>query len=129
MLAKNGLDNGVHFKVPIWFPQDLLKRAINGVLPKAILGVITPDKSQFGDVKKKWNDNGFNNVFVVAANPYSEFDLVVEKAQELAALNVDAIVLDCIGYTESMKIAIKNKTGLVTVLGKTMAARIVSELS
>lgn len=116
-------------KVPIWYPQDLLKRTVNGLLPRATLGIITPDKNQFGDVKKKWGDNGFDNVFVVAANPYSEFDLVIEKAQELAALYVDAIILDCIGYTESMKIAIKKKTGLATILSKTMVARIVSELS
>lgn len=115
-------------EVPIWYPQELMHVGVKSLFPEASLGIITPDKNQLQEIRDKWSGYGYSEVRTIEANPYGAFDLIIEQAQILAGIGVDIIILDCIGYTEAMKQGIQEKTGLVTILGKTLAARMVSEL-
>lgn len=114
--------------VPLLYPQVLLQYFTMGVLGQRVLGVMTPAAEQIPQSTRRWHANGAENVLVNAASPYASFDLVVEKAAELKAAGAQLLVMDCIGYTQAMKEAIRSKTGLPVVLGRTVAAHAAAEL-
>ena len=49
-------------------------------------------------------------------------------AKEMAGMDVDLVVLDCIGYTSAMKERVRQLSGKPVVLSRTIAARVVMEL-
>ena len=51
-----------------------------------------------------------------------------QAAQQVAGLDCDLVVLDCIGYTLEMKQIFAQATGKNIVLSRTLLARVVSEL-
>jgi protein AroM len=119
-----------HFEcpVPLLYPQVLLQYFTMAVLGQRTLGVMTPAAEQIPQSLKRWHENGAEKVLVNTASPYDSFDLVVEKAVELKAAGAQLLVMDCIGYTQAMKEAIRSKTQLPVILGRTVAAHAVAEL-
>lgn len=113
---------------PMLYPQVLLQHFTAGVIGDKVLGVLSPDKSQIPQSKKRWHENGVKEVLVAAASPYEAVAKVIEKAVQLKEDGAQLLVLDCIGYTQAMKNAIRERTGLPVILGRTVAARAAAEL-
>ncbi len=113
---------------PLLYPQVLLQHFMAGVIGDQVLGILSPDQSQILQSKKRWHENGVKDVLVAAASPYETVDQVIAKAVQLKADGAQLLVLDCIGYTQAMKDAIREKTGIPVILGRTVAARAAAEL-
>ena len=60
--------------------------------------------------------------------PYEGLEGIRQAAQQVAGLDCDLVVLDCIGYTLEMKQIFAQATGKNIVLSRTLLARVVSEL-
>lgn len=114
--------------VPLLYPQVLLQHFTMTVLGDRILGVLIPAYGQIRQAGQRWHRNGAAKVLVNAASPYESFDLVVEKAVELKNSGAQFLVMDCIGYKQAMKDAIRTKTGIPVILGRTVAAHAAAEL-
>jgi protein AroM len=114
--------------VPLLYPQVLLQHFTMAVLGDRTLGVLTPADGQIRQAGQRWHRSGAEKVLVEAASPYESFDLVVEKAVELKDSGAQLLVMDCIGYTQAMKEAIRTKTGVPVILGRTVAAHAAAEL-
>lgn len=114
-------------KVPILYPQKIIHGVVPNLLDKGRLAVITPDKEQIEQSKKKWEETGMD-VVVVAASPYTEEDEFSKAISILKNEDIDMIVLDCIGYNEKMKKRVAEGTGKMVVLSRTIIARVIGEI-
>ncbi|GEM_PF-4491055 len=86
---------------------------MNGLLS---LGLIGPEPEQETSVVKKWQKAQFTVTFQ-ASSPYqyNEQDLL-EKAKGLELLGAELLILDCMGYSTSMKNSIKNKLNIPIIV-------------
>ena len=65
----------------------------------------------------------------VAASPYGGWKEIEQVCRKISELQGPLVVMDCIGYSFAMKREVAEKTGKTVVLSRTMAARVISELS
>lgn len=114
-------------KVPIIYPQKIIHSIVPNLLDKRNLAIITPDKSQVLQSKKKWDETGLD-VKVVAASPYSKEDEFPNAIDILKEEYIDIIVMDCMGYTQDMKNKVEKGTGKMVVLSRTIVARVLGEI-
>lgn len=105
---------------------------MHGVIPylsgEGKIAIITPEKDQIEFYQKKWNETG-GDIFVLHGSPYGDME---ELDRVISALgkheNVDLIVLDCMGYTQDMKLKIFERTNIPVILAKTLIARLIGEM-
>ncbi|MCX7788332.1 MAG: AroM family protein [Spirochaetes bacterium] len=109
-------------------PDVIMEHVVPGILPKGKLGAILPSADQIPLLGKKWEKTGLQ-IELTAASPYSgkEEDFR-EAAWSLKSRGVDLIVLDCIGFTKSIKNIIRNTAQCPVILPRTLLGRIVGEL-
>jgi len=88
--------------VPLLRPAEILDRIV-GSMEVRRLGVFTPSLEQIPTQRQRWRGLASEEVVVVAASPYLDPRGVADAAAELVDREVDAVVMDCIGYTEAMK--------------------------
>ena len=67
------------------------------------LGVLTPSLEQVPAQRVRWQGFAEEEVVVLAASPYVDRRVLEDAATELAHNEVDLVVMDCIGYNESMR--------------------------
>lgn len=109
-------------------PFSLIHSMVNNITNGKI-GVIVPDTSQVLQSIKYWNESG-NDIVIKAASPYKNFDKEVEKiALELKEEDVPLIVMDCMGYSLSMKEKVKELTGKPVLLPRVIMTKLLEELS
>lgn len=65
----------------------------------------------------------------MAASPYGGWEEIEQACRKISALQGPLVVMDCIGYSFAMKREVAEKTEKTVVLSRTMAARVISELS
>ena len=108
-------------------PDHIIPAVVAGLIEKRQLGVIVPIASQIGSESGKWRPLHRPPVFA-AASPYAATpDAVVDVGKELQARGADAILLDCIGFTELHREALL-PLGTPVILSNAVAAKAVSEL-
>lgn len=115
-------------KVPLIYPCDILDKIIPLLTKKSSIVCVTPSDLQLKQCEQKWK-NYVKNVKAVNLNPYDNAEMVEYLAHEIANINADLVVLDCIGYTAEMKNIISKITGKKVVLPRTLLARVVSEIT
>lgn len=115
-------------KVPLIYPCDVLDRLVPLLTKKSSIICVTPSPLQLEQTEAKWKQY-VENVQTVAASPYGEWDVLEKAAEEVKEMDGDLIILDCIGYTRKMKEMFAKKTGKLTVLPRTLLARVISELT
>lgn len=94
----------------IIYPDKILTNLIKGINSDLKLGIIGPDKSQKAGVLKKWHVVGFTPEYA-ASSPYNfNINHFKESIERLQNQGVELIVLDCMGYTNSMKDLFNNET-------------------
>lgn len=116
-------------RLPIVYPDFLLNHIAQGVFrDKGSIGVIVPLVEQFNSIQKKWDLAGFQAV-TVASSPY-KFDehTLIKATKELNKSDIQAIVLDCIGYTDQMKQIVLSHTDKNVILSRNIVFRNVAEL-
>ena len=114
--------------VKIIFPCDLISRLIPVLCGGRQLIVVTPTQRQVQQSQEKWRKY-VNDVVTVAASPYGGWEEIEQACRKISELQGPLVVMDCIGYSFAMKREVAEKTGKTVVLSRTMAARVISELS
>ena len=109
------------------FPSAVLTHVVEAVLPKGRIGIFTPLPSQIEQVKSKWIEGQWE-VFVEPLLPIESTPELEPAAMRMAIHTPHLIVMDCMGYTQSMKKQIQDITGVRAVLAVSAAARVVQEL-
>ncbi|NJQ07126.1 AroM family protein [Streptomyces lonarensis] len=117
---------------PLLFAEPLVQRAVAAVAEADPVGVCCPHADQAEDVGTRWRQVLAGPVTVTGADPYAPgaapLDQVARAATELAEQGSRWIVLDCIGYTEEMRRAAAEASGLPVLLARSLAVRLAAEV-
>lgn len=114
--------------IPLITPKPYINSLVNTFSKNKKIGVLIPDESQQLQVTKWWNDVGIE-IESIAISPYLEVESLSEKIAVLKdRLDIDCVVLDCMGYSKKMKEVVSKATNNTTILPRTFIARIVNEL-
>lgn len=108
-------------------PQRVLFNTVKSVAEGLNLGVLTPDDAQVENTTLRWSKLT-PRVTVEAASPYGSADAVLAAAEKLREAGVQIAVLDCIGYTNAAKTAVKRMLGVPVILARSVVARVIGEL-
>ena len=81
---------------PVIFPSDYIKFVVDEVLKAKRLGVVVPLESQIEMTRQKW---GIERTYVVPKSPYVKGQNWKSVADDLVKEKIDAVVLDCIGFS------------------------------
>jgi protein AroM len=109
-------------------PDRIIPGMVAGLIERRQLGVLVPIASQIGSESGKWHSLKTPPIFA-AAGPYgADTDAEVRRAgAELKARGAEAILLDCIGFTERHRTVLQ-RFDLPVILSNAAAAKAVSEL-
>jgi len=113
--------------VPLVFPCEVLNGVVPALANRSRIAAITPKPEQREQCEQKWKGS-VSSVQVAVASPYGDPEELDRAAQEVSAMDVDLVVLDCIGYTRAMKEQVRRVSGKRVILSRTLAARAVLEL-
>lgn len=109
------------------YPQPILHKVVEGILPRGRLGVLSPSPKQIPQSRKKWSRAGVELV-MESVSPYGKENELTEAAERLRDQHLDLIVMDCMGYNGMMKQEVKRITGKPVILSNALVARVVKEL-
>lgn len=91
------------------------------------LGVMVPDESQVNQMKQWWKKYDINT-FIEPVSPYKDIKSINKTAEKFINKNIDAIFMDCMGYTLEMKKIVEEVTKKKVVLPRTLVARIINDI-
>jgi protein AroM len=109
-------------------PDHIIPGMVAGIVERRQLGVIVPIASQIGSESGKWRSLPSLPIFG-AASPYSgDTEAALRRSGAgLKARSAEAILLDCIGFTERHRAALE-PLDLPVILSNAVAAKAVAEL-
>jgi protein AroM len=108
-------------------PDRIIPPTVAGLLQDRLLGIIVPVAEQMQSESAKWSRLMRQPIFA-SASPYSDdLDAVARAGAELARRGAEALLLDCIGFTERHRSALA-QTGLPVILSNAVVAKAVGEL-
>lgn len=108
-------------------PDRIIPGMVAGLIQQRQLGIVVPVASQIASEAGKWSALVRKPIFA-AASPYTDTpDALADAAKELRGRGAEAILLDCIGFTERHRGAIA-QIGLPVILSNAAAAKALSEL-
>jgi protein AroM len=101
-LACTGEFPSVASEITIVKPQRVLYSVVGSIAENLVLGVMIPDKSQAAVIKRKWGGLA-RDIKTVPAFPYGEITEITNASKELKRMDVDMVIMDCMGYSKAMK--------------------------
>ena len=109
-------------------PDHVIPGMVAGIVERRQLGIIVPIASQIGSESGKWRSLPRPPIFA-SASPYSgDTEAALLRAgAELKAGGAEAILLDCIGFTERHRAALL-PLEMPVILSNAVAAKAVAEL-
>ena len=130
VLLCTGTFSQLEARVPILIPEYLLLNFVRGMVgTKSLkLGLLTPDEGQFKHQEVRWR-TVVPDVVLRAASPYDGLEAVLEEGRHFQADGVDAVVLDCMGYTGEMKAALRRELPCPVILARAVVGRFAAELA
>lgn len=116
---------------PLLAPQEALYGAVSGLAGGGSIGALIPLESQRQQSLGKWREYGVSDAQVFPASPYGDDPIgAIEDASDAARnAGVDVLFMDCFGYDLAMKSAAKRNFAGPVVLARSLAARLIDELS
>jgi len=115
-------------KVLLLEPSEILLKTTLSVSRGRNVGVITPLPEQIPQTRASWQAVGIDPL-LEAASPYESLDPVVEAALRLKEKGAGIIVLDCMGFTDDAKDAVRKASGIPTICARTIVRRVLAELT
>ncbi len=109
----------------IIYPGRLLFNAVRA-LGVGRIGVLTPAAEQQHHQSRRWREV-VPSVIVEAASPYGTPEHLRESAIALGGSDVELIVMDCLGYSRSMKEVVKACSHRPVLLARSVLARMTAE--
>jgi protein AroM len=108
-------------------PDHIIPAVVAGLVERRQLGIIVPIPGQIVSEREKWHPLARPPLFA-AASPYERDGTALPvAARELKAAGAEAVLLDCIGFTETHRAALA-PLGLPVILSNAVAAKAVGEL-
>jgi protein AroM len=108
-------------------PDRIIPGMVAGLVQHRQLGIIVPIASQIASESGKWGVLARTPIFA-AASPYTDtMEALADAAKDLRARGAEAVLLDCIGFTERHRGGIA-PLGLPVILSNAAAAKALSEL-
>jgi protein AroM len=108
-------------------PDHVIPAMVAGLIERRQLGIIVPIAGQMTSEAEKWRPLHRQPYFAVASPYDTGEDAVLTAAQGLRDKGAEAILLDCIGFTERHRAAL-GSLGLPVILSNAIAAKAVGEL-
>ncbi|MFX1282405.1 MAG: AroM family protein [Promethearchaeota archaeon] len=110
---------------PVIFPFDLLRFLVNRILKIRILGVVVPLKNQIAKTRQKWETE---KIVIEAKSPYIKGESWEIITQSFIEEEVEAIILDCIGFRLMDKQKIHNLINVPILLPSIILASTINQL-
>jgi protein AroM len=108
-------------------PDHIIPGMVAGLVERRQLGIVVPIAGQILSEAEKWQPLARTPLFAVAS-PYSTDDAgLLAAGQTLQGGGAEAILLDCIGFTERHRTALGG-LGLPVMLSNAIVAKAVGEL-
>ena len=111
----------------IIYPSQLLHFTIEALSPIRKLGIIVPLPEQIESSRERWHSQG-REVVIQSASPYGDAERLREAAQQLSALGVELIILDCLGFDRRMKQIARDEANRPILLPRSLLAQLIGEL-
>ena len=108
-------------------PDELLAPIVAAMVGSKRFGVIVPLAEQTELLAQKWAKHGLRPT-LAAASPYRYREDEMKAACEKLKVSCDIVLLDCMGYTETMRAFAAEHTGLPVILSNALMAKVVSEM-
>jgi protein AroM len=106
----------------------IMLQIVRGILERGKLGAIVPSPDQIPALRKRWEKIGLE-VHVEAVSPYAGTDEQLKAtANRIKALDVDLVILDCLGFGVRTKVLFKEITGKPVLLPRTLIAALAREM-
>lgn len=118
---------GLSSQVPLVQPREILNETILKRSKHSAIGVLSPEAEQVEATRKDWNGI-VERLEVLTASPYGPLTEIEAAAKVFGQLDIDLIVLDCMGYTEEIRERMEALSGKPVLLSKTLAAEKTVEL-
>jgi protein AroM len=109
-------------------PDRIIPHVAAALVRERRLGIVVPTPSQIRSEAGKWQPLAQPPLYG-SASPYTEdFAALRQAGADLAAQGAEALLLDCIGFTERHRDALVAATGLPVIVSTAVAAKAVGEL-
>lgn len=108
-------------------PDALVPVIVANMVRNRQLGVVVPLPAQIDENRTKWRLLATPALFD-AASPYGNNECLIAAARRLRDRGADAIVLDCMGYTEAHKHVMTASVGLPVFVSGCVVAAALSNL-
>ncbi|MEF2073775.1 AroM family protein [Consotaella aegiceratis] len=109
-------------------PSAVLSGVVDSVFGTGRLGVFMPLADQRDHFIGRWTKEG-RSVVGVPLLPSADPAAIDAAAREMAALDPDFIVMDCLGYDEAIKLRVQAIVSVPILLAFNTVARVVDELA
>jgi protein AroM len=116
---------GTKFYSSVISPFNYLDFLITQVLKVRYIGVVIPLESQIDMTKEKWEKE---KIIVEAKSPYTEGKSWEEIARKFTQENVEAVILDCIGYKIQDKQELQNLISSPVLLPRVILVYAINQL-
>ncbi|WP_405806097.1 AroM family protein [Streptomyces sp. NBC_01187] len=116
---------------PLLYAEPLVQQGVRAIVGNDPVGVVCPLPAQRADVARRWSQLLPGQVTAEPADPYAPdaHTRTGEAARRLAEGGCRWLVLDCIGYTESMRRAAAAAAGRPVLLARALAVRLAAEVA
>ena len=111
---------------PVVYPGSLLFSIVRALGAQRI-GVLTPGHEQLRHQQGRWG-KVVAKVVVEAASPYGPPEQLLAAARSLGRNDIELVVMDCLGYTQSMKQSVRACVSVPVLLARSVLGRIAAEL-
>lgn len=110
-------------------PDQIIPHTISAIIGNRKVGVIVPLKEQIISEAIKWQVLKNPPLFAVSSPYIGTEKTLTDATKELLNQGVNLIVLDCMGFTQSHQMIVKQSSGQVPIiLSNALLARLLSEL-
>lgn len=112
---------------PLLLANQLLLHGVTAIAAGARVAVLCPAAEQVDLVRAKWRQLT-PDLTVRAASPYGDPAELTAAAGEITRWGPEFVVLDCMGYTQAMKEAVTEATGVPVLLARSLVSRLTAEI-
>ncbi|WP_238602212.1 AroM family protein [Lysinibacillus parviboronicapiens] len=93
-------------------PDRLLTHLVYGIHADLKLGLIGPEPEQLVSIADKWHKAKFDFTYAASSPYHYNEQHLLGKAKKLQQQGADILILDCMGYSTTMKNAIKKELSI-----------------
>lgn len=113
------------YPCPVIFPTGQMKFLIGEMVDVQKVGVVVPLDRQIEMTEQKW---GYKRTFVISKSPYAGGVAWKDIADTLIDEKVDAVILDCIGFTLQDREELFTNLDIPVLLPRTILASAINQM-